>query len=113
VRQDRSVAGRSSQGHVVEEFGIIEVALLAQGVKFDPFTNDNDSLEIGGLTFENREERISVYGDIDISREKKGLEVAQKIAVLLNSVVERLSSEKLPESIPPAQETDTVKDPFG
>jgi hypothetical protein len=56
--------------------------------------------------------RVSVYGSIDLIRDKKGLEAAQKIAPFLNSVAERLSLEKLPDSIPPAQETDTVKNPF-
>jgi hypothetical protein len=81
-------------------------------MKFDPFANESDSLEIGGLTFENRVDKVSIYGNIDIPRDKKGLEAAQKIAALLNSVVGQLSSEKLPESIPPPKETDTVKNPF-
>jgi len=68
--------------------------------------------KIGGLTFENRVDRVSVYGSIDITKDKKGLEAAQKIAALLNAVVEQLSSEKLPESIPPPKETDTVRNPF-
>lgn len=81
-------------------------------MKFDPFANESDSLEIGGLTFENRVDKVSIYGSIDISRDKKGFEAAKKIVALLNAVVERLSSEKLPESIPPPKETDTVKNPF-
>jgi hypothetical protein len=81
-------------------------------MKFDPFANEFDSLEIGGLIFENRVNEVSIYGSIDITRDKKGLEAAQKIAALLNAVVKRLSSEELPESIPPPKETDTVKNPF-
>jgi hypothetical protein len=37
---------------------------------------------------------------------------ASVIAALLSSVVERLSSEDLPESIGSAQNIDTVKNPF-
>ncbi len=81
-------------------------------MKFDPFANESDSLEIGGLTFENRVDRVSIYGSIDITRDKKGLEAAKKIAALLDSVVKRLSSEKLPDSIPPPKEEEVVKNPF-
>lgn len=81
-------------------------------MKFDPFANESDSLEIGGLTFENRVDKVSIYGSIDITRDKKGLEAVQKILTLLDSVVNKLKSEKLPESIPPPKETDTVKNPF-
>ena len=81
-------------------------------MKFDPFANESDSLEIGGMTFENRVDRVSIYGSIDITRDKKGLEAAQKIAALLNSVVKQLSSEKLPELMPPPKEADIVKNPF-
>jgi hypothetical protein len=79
---------------------------------FDPFANESDSLEISGMTIENREDKVSIYGSIDITRDKKGLEVAKKMAALLNSIVKQLSSEKLPEAIPQPTETDTVKNPF-
>jgi hypothetical protein len=81
-------------------------------MKFKPFANESDSLEIGGLTFENRVDRVSVYGSIDITRDKKGLEAAKKIAALLDTVVKTLKAEELPESIPPPKGIDTVKNPF-
>jgi len=81
-------------------------------MKFDPFANESDSLEIGGMTFENRVDKVSIYGSIDITRVKKGLEAAKRMADLLNALVKKLNSEKLPESIPAPKETDTVKNPF-
>ena len=81
-------------------------------MKFDPFANESDSLEISGMTIENREDKVSVYGSIDITRDKKGLEAAKKMADLLNAVVKKLSSEKLPETIPPPKDADTVENPF-
>ena len=81
-------------------------------MKFDPFANESDSLEISGLTIENRLDKVSIYGSIDITRDKKGLEAAQKIVTLLNSVVKQLGSEELPESIPPPKQEEVVKNPF-
>lgn len=64
------------------------------------------------MTIENRVDKVSIYGSIDITRDKKGLEVARKMADLLNAMVKKLSSEELPESLPPSKEADTVKNPF-
>jgi hypothetical protein len=79
---------------------------------FDPYENESDSLEIDGLTIENRVDKVSVYGSIDITRDKKGLTAAKELARLLDAVVRKLSSEELPDSIPPPEEPDTIKNPF-
>jgi hypothetical protein len=80
--------------------------------KLDPFENESQSVEIGGLTIENRTDRVSIYGDTDLTRDKKGLEAARRIATLLNSIVKKLESEDLPESVPSPKEPETVKNPF-
>lgn len=80
--------------------------------KFDPYGNESDSWQIEDLTIENRLDRVSIYGSIEITRDKKGLEAAKKIADLFNSIVKRLSQEDLPESIPPPQGIEVVENPF-
>lgn len=78
----------------------------------DPFANEGDSMQIEGLTIENRTDRVSLYGDIDITRDKKGLKAAKELAALLSAIVQRLSSEDIPDSVPPPKEPGTVKNPF-
>ena len=78
----------------------------------DPFANESQSLEIDELTIENRTDRVSLYGSIEITRDKRGLELAQTIKHLLDSIVAKLAQEDLPESIPPPQNIDVVKNPF-
>jgi hypothetical protein len=78
----------------------------------NPFANESDSLQIGDLTVENRTDRISIYGTIDITRDKKGLEAARVLSDLLNAVVKKLSQGDLPEELPPPENIDTVKNPF-
>ena len=80
--------------------------------KIDPFANESDSLQIDDLTIENRTDRVSIYGSIDITRDQKGLATARLIADLLESIVARLSQEDLPESLPPPENIDVVKNPF-
>ena len=77
-----------------------------------PFANESDSLEIGGLSSENRVDQVSIYGSIDNNRDNKGVEVAQKISAVVDTVVKKLSSEKLPDSIRLPKETETVKNTF-
>jgi len=38
----------------------------------NPFKNESESLQIGDLTVENRIDRISIFGSIDITRDKEG-----------------------------------------
>jgi len=78
----------------------------------DPFANESESLEIDDLTIENRTDKVSLYGSIDITRDKRGLELARALKHLFDSVVKKLSQEDLPESIPPPQNIDEVKNPF-
>jgi hypothetical protein len=77
-----------------------------------PFANESECLRIDDLTIENRTDKVSIYGSIDITRDKRGLELARTIKLLFDSLVERLSQEDLPESIPPPKNVDVVKNPF-
>jgi hypothetical protein len=78
----------------------------------DPFANESESLQIDDLTIENRTDKVSIYGSIDITRDKPGLKLARRMKLLMDSIVERLSHEDLPESIPPPQNIDEIKNPF-
>lgn len=45
----------------------------------DPFANESEVLQIGDLTVENRMFQVSIFGSIDITRDKPGLEIARTI----------------------------------
>lgn len=77
-----------------------------------PYANDADSLEIGELTIENRLDRISMYGAIELTRDKAGLHQARELRQLLDAIVIALETDKnLPENIR-YKPTDTVDNPF-
>jgi hypothetical protein len=78
----------------------------------DPFANESESLRLDDLTIENRTDKVSLYGSIDITRDKRGLELARTIKDLFDSLVAKLSQENLPESIPPPKKPEVVKNPF-
>jgi hypothetical protein len=78
-----------------------------------PFTSESESLSIGDLTIENRTDRISIYGNIDLTRDKAGLEHARLLQAVLDKVVQALESERnLPDEIAEPDMPDEVANPF-
>lgn len=78
-----------------------------------PFANETESDRIGDLTVENRVDRVSIYGSVDLTRDKGGLAHARRLKALLDVVVGALESDpSLPETLPPPPPTDEVPNPF-
>lgn len=79
--------------------------------KFDPFGNESDCLQIGELTVENRYDRVSIFGTVDITRDKGGLASARQLYQILGATLAELERADLPERITVAA-TETVDNPF-
>lgn len=79
--------------------------------KFVPYKNESDVLHIGGLGIENRLDRVTISGDIDLTADKAGLADARALHQLLADVVAKLEQQDLPDQLPPAAST-TVANPF-
>ncbi|MBG6222623.1 MULTISPECIES: hypothetical protein [unclassified Janthinobacterium] len=79
--------------------------------KFVPYANESDVLDIGGLNIENRIDRISISGDIDLTLDKPGLALAKQLQKLLGDVVAQLEKQALPDQLPPPKVT-SVANPF-
>ena len=76
-----------------------------------PYANEADSITIGELTVENREDRLELYGSLQITRDKQGLAVARELKSLLDATLQVLESEDLPDHIA-TNPTDEVDNPF-
>lgn len=78
---------------------------------FVPFANEADVLQVGGLTFENRLDRITLSGDIDLTADQAGLAAARVLHELLGKVVAALEARELPARLPPP-DVKRVDNPF-
>ena len=64
------------------------------------------------MTIENRLDRISIYGDLDITKDKEGLKNAFKLKRIIDASIDALKRERnLPDHIEVIK-TDTVENPF-
>lgn len=80
--------------------------------KFAPYENEADVVEIGNLTLENRLDRITLSGDVDLTADKDGLAKARLLHDLLGRAVAALEAKNLPDRLPPP-DVKTVANPFG
>ncbi|TFW35395.1 hypothetical protein E4O92_02120 [Massilia horti] len=78
---------------------------------FEPFANEADVLHVGNLTLENRLDRISLSGDLDLTADRQGLAAARILHELLGQVVAKLEAQALPDRLPPP-DVKTVNNPF-
>ena len=83
---------------------------------FAPFADETASTTICGLTAENGRDRIALYGQGEITRDKAGLAHARALLALLGDVVKALGDDAaLPQHVAAAKAvaTETVRNPFG
>lgn len=78
-----------------------------------PFQNEAESIAIDDLTVENRLDRVELYGSLQITKDKAGLQLARELKQLIDATVSTLEAEKnLPAHVaitPP----NNVDNPFG
>lgn len=79
--------------------------------KFIPYANEADVLNLGRLTIENRVDRVTLSGDVDLTADRAGLADARTLHALLGDVVASLEARELPERLP-APRAKKVDNPF-
>jgi hypothetical protein len=78
------------------------------------FENESDVITLQELSIENRLDRVAIFGSLDITRDKQGLELALKLQCIVNGIVDALQQvqNELPEQVPPPAPTEEVDNPF-
>ncbi len=80
-------------------------------MSFNAFKDQTASVDVGNLTFENNDQRVAIFGSLNIGRDQLGLTQAKQLQTIINDMVSYLEQQDLPEQI----ETfapKVVKNPF-
>lgn len=78
---------------------------------FKPFAGDESS-SIYDLTLENAEDRINIYGNLQITKDQEGLKTAKALQNFINELVSTLEATKnLPEKIK-IEDAKEIENPF-
>jgi len=78
---------------------------------FKPFENGNESSSIEDLTLENQIDCVSLYGNLQITKDQHGLQLAKQLQALVNAMVTELEKQPLPEKIQTKTEQQ-IENPF-
>ena len=79
--------------------------------KFVPYANEADVLNVGRLAIENRVDRVTLSGDVDLTADQAGLADARVLLKVLGDIVARLEAADLPAKLP-APSKRMVANPF-
>lgn len=78
---------------------------------FKPFENGNESSAIYDLSLENQVDCVSLYGNLQITKDQAGLKTAKALQNFINEVVAALEQVDLPVQIERKPEQD-IENPF-
>lgn len=79
---------------------------------FKPFENGTESHAIHDLTLENQDDCVSIYGNLQITKDQAGLQAALVLQRYLNDIVLNLEKQTdLPEKITRRTEGE-IENPF-
>ena len=53
----------------------------------EPFMNNHESMQIGDLVIENQEDKIIIYGDINLVFDEAGFKQAQQLHELTSKIM--------------------------
>lgn len=85
------------------------VASVLGKAPYEAFSERAWLLELGKLCIENNQDRLSLYGSLNITQDQQGLAQAQALKQLLEQVIQQLQAQAdLPERVEPlpAEEED-------
>ena len=79
---------------------------------FKPYANESDALTLGNLAIENRVDRISLSGDVELTKDKAGLALAKQLQAVIDATVKALQADAaLPDAVQVVKPR-SVKNPF-
>lgn len=79
---------------------------------FQPYANETDVIRMTPLDIENRLDRLTLNGDLVLTRDRAGLALALELQAVLAQAIHTLQTDPhLPETVA-IQPARTVRNPF-
>lgn len=85
---------------------------MQKTICISPFENEAEVVTIDGLTIENRLDTMSIYGTLDIPKDKEGLERILDLKRQVDTIAAYLKREDLPNKIIVKNKVKEVPNPF-
>ena len=61
----------------------------------EPFANDHQSMQIGDLVIENQQDKIIIYGDVDLTLDGSGYQQAQQLQTLMTKIIQAYEDKNI------------------
>ena len=80
----------------------------------DPFANNHQSMQVGNLVIENQTDKVTIYGDIDITHDEAGRAAIAELHQLTSAILAALETQNLeaPSNDNNDRSDTTVPNPF-
>ena len=79
---------------------------------FKPYANEADVLRIGDMEIENRVYRVTLTGDVVLTRDQAGLALARQLQTVIGDVVKALEEDKQLPDVVKIKKARSVRNPF-
>ncbi|ERL56958.1 hypothetical protein [Psychrobacter aquaticus] len=66
----------------------------------EPFANNHQSMQIGELVIENQEDKIIIYGDVELTLDASGYQQAQQLHKLTTEIMQAFQTRDFSRDIP-------------
>ena len=80
--------------------------------QFKPYANEADVLRVGEMEIENRVDRVTLTGDVVLTRDNAGLALVRELQAIVDGVVKALEADKQLPDVVAVKEARTAKNPF-
>ena len=79
---------------------------------FKPYANEADVLRVGDLEIENRVDRVTLTGDVVLTRDQAGLALARQLQTVIGDVIKALEEDNQLPSEVEIKKARSVRNPF-
>jgi hypothetical protein len=80
--------------------------------EFKPYANEADVVTVGDLSVENRLDRVTLQGDVELTKDRRGLALARHLKAVLDATVRALEADKALPEVVEVVKPQSVKNPF-